>query len=72
MLFRSWLSFARNRNLFELADHDQAVIREWHDRWHVQPSTARSRYDMLKAFFAFTVDMDWLERSPMAKLKPPR
>ena len=71
-LFRLWLAYARDRSLFELNDCDQTSIRKWHESWSVQPSTAKTRYDMLRAFFTYAEDMGWTDQSPMAKLKPPK
>ena len=71
-LFKLWLAFAHERKLFDIEHYDQATIRELHRSWHVQASTAKTRYKMLNAFFSFAVDMNWIDHSPMAKLKPPK
>ena len=71
-LFRSWVAFGRSHGLTNLADYNQVSLRKFHDNWRVQPSTAKTRYTMLRAFFTFATDMDWIERSPMSKLKPPK
>lgn len=71
-LFRSWIDFGRQRRLINLADYDAIILREFYDSWSVQPSTAKTRLKMLRTFYAFTVDMDWIENSPMSKLALPK
>ncbi|MCY4584479.1 MAG: site-specific integrase [Bryobacterales bacterium] len=71
-LFRLWIAFGRSHCLTNLSDYNQVIIRNFLDSWHVQPSTAKTRYKMLRAFFVFATDMDWINQSPMAKLKPPK
>ena len=71
-LFRSWIAFGRQRKLTNLCDFNQTVLLNFHDTWRVQPSSARTRHNMLRTFFSFAVDMNWIDHSPMAKLKPPK
>ena len=71
-LFKLWLAFAHERKLFDMKDYDQATIRELHRSWHVQASTAKTRYKMLNAFFSFALDIGWTTQSPMTNLKPPK
>ena len=71
-LFRLWIAFGRSHGLTNLSDYNQVIIRNFLDSWRVQPSTAKTRYKMLHAFFVFATDMDWINRSPMTKLKPPK
>ena len=71
-LFRSWIDFSRRRKLIDLADYDVIILREFHDSWNVQPSTAKTRLKMLRTFYTFAVDMDWIEKSPMSKLALPK
>lgn len=71
-LFRLWIDFGRSQGLTNLSDYNQVITLKLLDSWRVQASTAKTRYKMLRAFFSFATDMDWINRSPMAKLKPPK
>lgn len=69
---RSWIAFSRRHKLTDLSDFNQVTLRKFQDSWHLKPSSARIRYNMLRTFFSFAVDMDWIEKSPMSKMTPPK
>ena len=69
---RSWVAFGRRRSLTDLDDYDQITLRKFQDSWSLKPSSARVRYNMLRTFFSFAVDMDWIDKSPMSKMTPPK
>lgn len=71
-LFRSLQAYADEHGLSDLASFDQSRLCAWRESWTLQPSTARLRFTLLKAFFAHATDAEWIKASPMAKLKPPR
>ena len=71
-LFRAWIAFGRSRKLTDLNDYNATILREFHDSWNVQASTAKTRYKMLRAFFSFAIDMNWVNHSPMSKMTTPK
>lgn len=71
-LFRSWIAFGRQHKLTNISDFDQTILLKFYDTWHVQPSSARTRHNMLRTFFSFAANMNWIDHSPVAKLKPPK
>ena len=71
-LFRSLQAYADEHGLSDLASFDQSKLCAWRESWTLQPSTARLRFTLLRAFFAHATDSEWIKESPMAKLKPPR
>ena len=62
---------ARN-GLSELEELDEDAIRAWVSKWTCRASTTRVRLARAKAFFSFAVERGWVERSPLARLRPPR
>lgn len=69
---RSWIAYGRRRRLTGLDDYNQVTLRKFQDSWNLKPSSARIRYNMLRTFFSFAVDMDWIVKSPMSKMTPPK
>jgi site-specific recombinase XerD len=51
-------------------EHVEAFIEAQVATW--KPATANNRYRALAQFFAFLMDFDEMEDSPMAKMKPPK
>ena len=71
-VFRSFTRWADENGLVVLEDLDESAARAWVASWTCRPSTVRQRLSQLKAFFRFTVERGWADRSLLATLRPPR
>ena len=68
-LFRAWQVYASGIGLSELTDFDQAEMRAWRESWSCKPATQRLQLKLLRAFFSYAVDSEWVRASPVVKLK---
>ena len=71
-VFRLLSRWSRENDLSLLEDLDEESMRSWIGSWTCQPSTTRQRMSQMKAFFRVAVDRDWVSRSPLAKVRPPK
>ena len=71
-VFRAWQIYAEERGLTDLSSFDQSEIRRWRDSWTTKPSTTRLRLSLLKAFFAYALREEWIDKSPMLNVQNPK
>ena len=71
-VFRSLARWAAKSGLSSLEDLDDGAIRNWIQEWPCRPSTTRQRLTQIKKFFLFAVERGWVQRSPLATVRPPR
>ena len=71
-LFRSWLTYAEERELTELSSFNLAEMRAWRESWVCEPGTQVRQLQQLKAFFSHAVRAGWIDASPISALKAPR
>ena len=71
-LFRALQRFAATRGVRLLAEADAGFLRAWRESWTWAPTTHQTNLKLLKAFFRFTAEQGWLEKSPAASLRPPK
>lgn len=55
-----------------LAQWTPIDVRECRDNWAVSQRTANKDMSVVKAFFEFCIDNEWMEKSPAARVKNPR
>jgi len=48
------------------------VLRSFRQTWNLSPRTSQKRLELLKTFFRFCLDSDWITASPAKALKPPK
>ena len=67
-------AFLAKRNITELADVDRKQVTDFVAELTETRSaaTASNRYRALRSFFAWLMDEEEVERSPMEKMKPPK
>ena len=65
-------AFADGCGVEDLERVGSGLLREWRESWHLKAGSTRTRIAQTRAFFSFAVEADWIERSPAAKLRPPK
>ena len=72
ILLRMLRHYATDRGAEDIEQVESGLLRDWRESWNLAPGTSWTRIAQAKSFFKFAVDADWIERSPAAKLQPPR
>ena len=47
-------------------------VRKMRETWMLAPVTMQKRLEMVRKFFTFCVDSDWIEKNPAKKVKAPQ
>ena len=71
-VFRSLTRWADRNGLSLLEELNEEAMRKWVGGWRCRPSTTRLRLAQAKTFFAFAIEREWVKRSPLRKLRPPK
>ena len=66
------LDFCRNRGLTILAELRVPLLTEWAASWTCGPHHGSKRLQLLRRFFRFCVDAEWIDKNPTLALEHPK
>jgi integrase len=72
LLLRRLEEFCAARGLTPLTDLTLEQLREFREGWEYNPLTSMKKLELLKAFFRFCVDSNWIPTNPAKAIRPPR
>jgi integrase/recombinase XerD len=72
LLFRRLQDFAANEGIRFLCEFDLDGLRRFRATWPNRNIAARKKLELLRAFFRFCWESDWIKTNPALHLKPPK
>jgi site-specific recombinase XerD len=65
-------TYAEHKGYTTIGQWMVSDVREFRDSWNVSVPTANRDMSVIRAFFEFCVDNEWLEKNPAKKVKNPK
>jgi site-specific recombinase XerD len=65
-------TFAKDRGLRFLIEFDVETLTQFRATWNSQNLSALKKLELLRAFFEFCHDQEWIEKNPARKIKNPK
>src|SRR5207248_2973177 len=72
LLLKSFSAFSAHRGYVMIDQWDPTDIREFRSSWAVSPATAVRHMAMLKPFFEWCLNNEWIGRNPARLVKNPK